>query len=650
MPEAVITDLWQISGGSAALDANESSTTVTVGGSPASFAIDAVTGGALVKVGETLGQEIGFSVPQVVVKPAAQTGGPTVTAISPTSGATTGSTNVTITGTAFAAGATVTIGGTAATNVSVVSATSITATTPSGTAGAKNVVVTVSGNSATLTNGFTYVDVAAAPTADNDSDGMTNQFESQYGLDLLVNDAGADRDGDGKTNLQEFQAGTHPNGQVTRYLAEGATGSFFDLSFSLMNPNSQPAAVLLRFLKADGSTASHFVSVGGQRRATVNAETVSALSTAEFSTVIESDLAVVVDRTMTWNADGYGSHAETSIAAPATTWYLAEGATHSGFDLFYLIQNPNAGAAAVTVTYLLPAGTAPITKSYTVSANSRFNIWVDQDDTRLASTDVSARITSDVPVIVERAMYLNSGGLTFGAGHESAGVTATATSWFLAEGATGDYFDLFILIANPNNDAAAVTATYLLTDGTTISKSYTVEANSRKTVWVDQEDSRLANAAVSTTIQSTNGVGIIVERAMWWPGPTAATWHEAHNSPGSTATGTRWALADGEVGGTRSVETYILIANTGSATGSVQVTLLFEDGTTSAKTFSIAGNSRFNVNVTAEFSSASGKKFGAIVESQGSSPAPIVVERAMYSNSGTTIWAAGTNALATRLQ
>ena len=34
-------------------------------------------------------------------------------------------------------------------------------------------------------------------------------------------------------------------------------------------------------------------------------------------------------------------------------------------------------------------------------------------------------------------------------GHESAGVTTPSTQWFLAEGATGDFFDLFVLIANP---------------------------------------------------------------------------------------------------------------------------------------------------------------------------------------------------------
>ena len=61
---------------------------------------------------------------------------------SPNSGSTAGGTAVTITGTNFAAGATVTFGGTAATNVVVVNGTTITATTPAGSAGAVTVTVT----------------------------------------------------------------------------------------------------------------------------------------------------------------------------------------------------------------------------------------------------------------------------------------------------------------------------------------------------------------------------------------------------------------------------------------------------------------------------------------------------------------------------
>ena len=82
---------------------------------------------------------------------------PTVTAVSPTSGSTAGGTAVTITGTGFLSGATVSFGGTAATGVNVVSATSITATTPAHAAGAVNVVVTnTDAKNGTLTNGFTY--------------------------------------------------------------------------------------------------------------------------------------------------------------------------------------------------------------------------------------------------------------------------------------------------------------------------------------------------------------------------------------------------------------------------------------------------------------------------------------------------------------
>jgi hypothetical protein len=81
----------------------------------------------------------------------------TVNGISPSSGTTSGGTSVEITGTGFLAGATVSLGGTAATGVTLVSSTSITATTPAHAAGAVNVVVTNTSNqSGTLSSGYTY--------------------------------------------------------------------------------------------------------------------------------------------------------------------------------------------------------------------------------------------------------------------------------------------------------------------------------------------------------------------------------------------------------------------------------------------------------------------------------------------------------------
>ena len=83
---------------------------------------------------------------------------PTVASIAPAMGDPVGGLTVTITGSLFEAGATVTIGGGAATSVVVVSPVQITAVTPPGAVGpADVVVVNTDGRSGTLSGGFTYV-------------------------------------------------------------------------------------------------------------------------------------------------------------------------------------------------------------------------------------------------------------------------------------------------------------------------------------------------------------------------------------------------------------------------------------------------------------------------------------------------------------
>jgi uncharacterized repeat protein (TIGR01451 family) len=496
--------------------------------------------------------------------------------------------------------------------------------------------------------------------ADTDNDTLPNAWETDFGLDPASSDgdngAGGDPDGDGVVNTQEFANGTHPRGFFTRFLAEGALNSFFDLRLALLNVGATPARLLRRYLQPGGLVVTQYEILQPRVRRTLGLNDLGSLSSDSFSTVVESDQPIVLDRTMSWGG-GYGSHAESGASNPATTWYLAEGSTSSDFSLFYLLQNPNAVPTTATVTYLLPFGLPPLVRQYELPALSRTTIPVDDQGDALANTDVSAVISAPVPIMVERAMYKSTPFQPFAAGHGSAGVTAPATSWFLAEGATGPFFDCFILLANPNGQDADVTVDYLLSDGTTHAKSYVVPANGRFTIWVDSEEvpagsglHPLENVAVSSTVTST--LPIVVERTMWWPGPGIAAnfWTEAHNSPGATATGTRWALAEGEVGGVDATETYILIANTSSTSGLARVTLYFEDGTNAQREFPLLPRSRFNVGVSAEFPSAQGRRFGAEIESLGDPAAQIVVERAMYTSPGGVTWNAGTNALAARIQ
>ena len=97
-------------------------------------------------------------------QPPGSAAAPMITSITPDSGSVNGGTPVTIVGTGFSSGATVTIGGVAATNVSVGGATQINATTgATGTPGTADVVVTVGGQSATFTGGFTYSSSTGTP-------------------------------------------------------------------------------------------------------------------------------------------------------------------------------------------------------------------------------------------------------------------------------------------------------------------------------------------------------------------------------------------------------------------------------------------------------------------------------------------------------
>jgi hypothetical protein len=88
---------------------------------------------------------------------------PVTTSVSPALGTAAGGQSVTISGSAFGGSPTVSFGGTAATNVAVVSANLITCTVPPHAAGAVDVMVTSSGTG-TLKHGYLYT-IGAAPAA-----------------------------------------------------------------------------------------------------------------------------------------------------------------------------------------------------------------------------------------------------------------------------------------------------------------------------------------------------------------------------------------------------------------------------------------------------------------------------------------------------
>ncbi|MCE2396981.1 IPT/TIG domain-containing protein [Candidatus Poribacteria bacterium] len=101
-----------------------------------------------------------FAVPTLLAAPsAAQSVAPTLIRVEPDNDITTGGATVQIIGENFQDGATVTIGGNAASNVIFVSPTGLIVEVPAGTAGSADVVVTnPDGKPDTLAGGFTYIE------------------------------------------------------------------------------------------------------------------------------------------------------------------------------------------------------------------------------------------------------------------------------------------------------------------------------------------------------------------------------------------------------------------------------------------------------------------------------------------------------------
>jgi hypothetical protein len=423
-------------------------------------------------------------------------------------------------------------------------------------------------------------------------------------------------------------------------LAEGATGTFFDLDVTVANPNDTLAGIRMDFLSEGGAPTSIDVPIATASQHQQRVDDV--VPAAAVSTVVRSlnALPLAIERTMIWDERGYGGHGGTA-ASPATRWLFAEG-SQGFFNTYILLANAGAAESGVTMTFLLEGG-GVVTHALTVPPGTRRTIFAG-DIAGLVNQSFGLDITATQPILAERAMYL-PGARLFEGGHGAAGVNRPERIWFLAEGATGSFFETFVLIGNPNNAVANVVLRYLLPTGAIVTQAVQVAANGRLTINLETVDPQLADTAVSTMLVSDRS--IVVERAMYWPDITLG-WQEAHNSFGLTETGLRWGVADGRIGGARDFQTYILLANPNPVAAEVEVRFMKQQSHVEIRNYTLTPTSRWNINAAADVPELGAGVFSAEVRVLNYQP--IAVEKAMYWNdTGGAIWAGGTGVAATLL-
>jgi hypothetical protein len=157
------------------------------------------------------------------------------------------------------------------------------------------------------------------------------------------------------------------------------------------------------------------------------AEGISTLEHAVFSTVVTSNIPIVSERVMYWPGDGTPlseGHASSGLTATALDWGLAEGRVGgpNAYMTYIQLANPTVNAAEVRVTYLRESG-EPVVKTYTLPANSRFNIDVGGMVPELQNESFGARVEviNNVPIAVERSMYWNVEGRFWSGGTNALG-------------------------------------------------------------------------------------------------------------------------------------------------------------------------------------------------------------------------------------
>ncbi|HEY5494638.1 MAG TPA: DUF5719 family protein [Candidatus Anoxymicrobiaceae bacterium] len=408
------------------------------------------------------------------------------------------------------------------------------------------------------------------------------------------------------------------------FLAEGSTAWGFDCHISIENPNAAAVMARIRYMTSSGRVDAGAVMLPPMSQTVVNPR--DSIGSRDFSTEVDCDDAtrtIAVDHTMTWTGKGAASgegHSSIGVPWPARTWYMPEGSSRWGFETWLLIQNPGTATAHCMVTYMTE-DTGPRVVEHDVPPLSRASFSMASD---VGARDASIEVTSDVDVVPERSMFRNNRR----EGHDSIGATAPATDYYLAEGTTGWGFTTYLLVQNPNSQPADVTITCMTPGGLVMEAPFTMPADSRKTVRLND---LLAAADCSIRVHSPQG--IIAERSMYWE---SATGEATHDSIGTAGPHTNYYLPDGETSNGR--ETWTLVENPNPQPVDVEVSYLTPSGTGDVVFGDrVPAYSRRTYNMSDRIPQGR----AAVLVRSKTAGGGIVVERSMYWNSR----GAGTNTI-----
>lgn len=312
----------------------------------------------------------------------------------------------------------------------------------------------------------------------------------------------------------------------------------------------------------------------------------------------------------------------------ATDWFFADGSSALRYDERLLVYNPFPDEAVVRVTLYTKAGPKDKANLSEVAVPAQSSVGIKLNDfvrlQRLLSVRVSAvrgRVVVWKALLAEPEQRPSGVQFTLGA-------TEVAPEWFFPEGWIGERFDERIALLNPGDEESVVTIS-LTTDEGTVQPPRLVEVavapQTAKLIRLNEVVTRAQRrqlAGVGVVVRSSNDVGLIAERTIWYEGEglTGVT-----DEIGATHAALVWVVGPAAM---RSQSDSLTLLNPDAEDAQVTIRLL-RVGRPPIEVHgpggvTVGAGSRFKIPLVER---TKGKPMVAIIESDR----PIVVERTSYS-------------------
>jgi photosystem II stability/assembly factor-like uncharacterized protein len=175
----------------------------------------------------------------------------------------------------------------------------------------------------------------------------------------------------------------------------------WDTFLLLSNPQQTSTTVTIVLFNTAGQQTSLQIAMPPNSRRTIFLNDI--FPNTSFGFRVDSSEPIVAERSQFFGPEPRGATASQGATSLATEWNLAEGSTQPPFSTNIAILNPNSAAMNARIDFQLENGQV-VTRDFLVNPTSKLSVDVGSF---LPNNAFSAKVTTSLPSVVERTMFLN---------------------------------------------------------------------------------------------------------------------------------------------------------------------------------------------------------------------------------------------------